>query len=217
MTSASATVYVVDDDEAVCESLRFLLESEGLTVATFPSAEAYLRQYRPEQRGCLLLDVRMRGMSGLELHAHLSQEPLHPPVLILTGHGDIPMAVRAIKGGAFDFLEKPVNDKLLLERVRAALQADVATRTLRAAQQETLRRLAQLTPRESEVLRLVAAGRQNRAIADELCIAEKTVEVHRKRVLQKMGVRSATALARLVLECEAASPQPGAAAPPAQA
>ncbi|MBK9119822.1 MAG: response regulator transcription factor [Phycisphaerales bacterium] len=204
MRPSDATVFVIDDDEALCEALRFLLEAAGLQVATFPSAESFLGSYDVQRRGCLLLDVRMQGMSGLELQACLARDPLHPPVILLTGHGDIPMAVQAMKAGAFDFLEKPVNDQLLVERVRAAIAADRATRDLRAARQETVRRMQLLTPREREVLGLIVTGRINRAIANELSIAERTVEVHRKRILQKMGVNSAAALTRIVLALETA-------------
>ncbi len=192
-------VYVVDDDEAVCEALRCLLESQGLRTETYTSAEAFLAACRPGQPGCLVLDVRMRGMSGMELHSRLAEEELQLPVIIISGHGDIPMAVRAIKAGALDFLEKPVSDALLVQRIRAALQVDAGNRRRRQEDGDVLARLAALTDREREVMELVIAGRPSKQIAAELGIKEKTVEAHRKHVLGKLGIHSTVDLVRLVL------------------
>lgn len=193
------TVFVVDDDPAICESLAGLLESRGLRVRTYPSAETFLAAYDPRQPGCIVLDVRMRGMSGLELQATLARDGDGPPVIILTGHGDIPMAVRAAKAGAVDFLEKPVNDEVLLQRIHLALEQERRTRSDRRQDHEVAARLADLTPREREVMDLIVAGLSNKQVATHLAITEKTVEVHRRRVLQKMGAHNAVDLVRLVV------------------
>ncbi|MEW6249155.1 MAG: response regulator transcription factor [Planctomycetota bacterium] len=200
MVTRTPTVFVVDDDQALCESLQWLLESVGLAVRTFPSAEQFLAAYDPADPGCLVLDIRMPGMNGLDLQNRLGGRGITLPVIVITGHGDVPLAVRALRAGAVDFLEKPVHDQLLLQRIRAALERDAATRREQERRSGTAARLAHLTPREREVLELVVAGRANKQIAAELGVTQKTVEVHRKRVMQKMGVRSAVALTRLILE-----------------
>jgi len=192
-------VYVVDDDEEVCEALRCLLVSKGLRTETYTSAEAFLAACRPGQPGCLVLDVRMRGMSGLELHGRLAEDELPLPVIIITGHGDISMAVRAIKAGAVDFLEKPVSDTVLVQRIRAALELDARNRRRWREGGEISACLDTLTDREREVMELVIIGRASKRIAAELGIAEKTVEAHRKHVLAKLGVHSAVELVRIVL------------------
>lgn len=196
---AEPIVFVVDDDPAICESLANLLESRGLRVRTYDSAETFLAAYDPRQPGCAVLDVRLRGMSGLELQAHLTRDGISLPVIILTGHGDIPMAVRAAKAGAVDFLEKPVNDEVLLQRIHLALDQERRARSDRLRDHELTARLADLTPREREVMDLIVAGLPNKQVATRLNITEKTVEVHRRRVLQKMGVHSAVDLVRLVV------------------
>lgn len=196
------TVFVVDDDEAMCEALTWLLESQGLSVATYNSAEDFLSAYDPARPGCLVVDVRMRGLSGLELQARLVEQGCPLPIIILTGHGDVPMAVRAVKAGAFDFLEKPVDDQRLLERIRAALALDAERRQAALARQLALMRLQTLTAREQQVLDLVVAGKPSKLIAFELGIAEKTVEVHRQRVMQKLEVRGVVELVHLVLSLE---------------
>lgn len=199
MTEAEPRVFVVDDDEAMCEALQWLLESEGLPVETYHSAEAFLETYHPRQPGCLVLDVRMRGMSGLDLQAYLAQKELGIPIIIITAHGDVPMAVRAVQGGAVDFLEKPVSDQVLLKRIRHALEIDAQARQELRQRADTAARLETLTPREREVMDLVTAGKASKHIATVLGIAEKTVEVHRKRVMHKMGVHNAVDLVRLVI------------------
>lgn len=198
--STEPTVFVVDDDVAICESLECLLGAEGFRTRTFDSAEAFLAEYDQEQPGCLVLDVRMRGMTGLELHERLTHDGITIPVIILTGHGDIPMAVRATQAGVVDFLEKPVNDQVLLQRVRDALERDAELLRRSLESMDFAERLAQLTPREREVMELVVAGNANKQTAVELGIAEKTVEVHRRRVMRKMGLRGAATLVRMVLE-----------------
>lgn len=199
MVESVPKVFVVDDDEAMCESVQWLLESEGLAAVTFDSAEAFLEAYTPTQPGCLVLDVRMRGMSGLDLHAKLVEEGIAIPVIIITGHGDVPMAVRAVKAGVVDFLEKPVHDQVLLEKIRQALERDAHTRRELEERRVAAEHLASLTPRERQVLELVVAGRANKQVAAQLRIAEKTVEVHRKRVMQKMEVHNVVDLVRAVM------------------
>lgn len=203
-------VFVVDDDPAIRESLANLLESRGLRVRTYPSAEAFLAAYDPREPGCAVLDVRLRGMSGLELQARLARDGNSLPVIILTGHGDIPMAVRAAKAGAVDFLEKPVNDEVLLQRIHLALEQERRTRPDRRRDHEVAARVADLTPREREVMDLIVAGLPNKQVATRLNITEKTVEVHRRRVLHKMGVHSAVDLVRLVLGHRPAPDDPAA-------
>ncbi len=202
--SVEPTVFVVDDDEDFCEALRWLLESDGFTVESYHDAESYLEAFDPRRPGVLLLDVRMRQMSGLELHRILVERGFDIPVIFLTGHGDVPMAVESVKRGAIDFLQKPVRDQLLLDRIRQAIEDDARQRAHAAAQQSVRDRLANLTRREREVMDLIVEGRPNKQIAAMLCVSEKTVEVHRKHVMSKMGVHSAVELVRVVLAVEQA-------------
>jgi FixJ family two-component response regulator len=198
-TSTEPMVYVVDDDEAMRNSLKWLIESVGLRVETYGSADDFLHGYYPGRGGCLLLDVRMPGMSGLELQEHLAEHQAHLPVIVITGHGDVPMAVRAMKAGAVDFIEKPFNDEFLLDSIRRALAVDAEQRGLQARQAEIATRLALLTPREHEVMEMVADGRSNKEIANALGVSAKTVEAHRARVMEKMEARSLAELVRMVL------------------
>ena len=190
--------------------LQWLLESAGLAARTFHSAEEFLGGYPPHHPGCLVLDIRMRGMDGLELQSRLAEHDITLPVIMLTGHGDIAMAVRAVKLGALDFLEKPVHDQLLVQCVRAALELDARRRAQRQQARDIAARLDTLTPREREVMNLVVTGKANKQIAAELQVTEKTIEVHRKRVMQKMGVRSAVALAQLIMGGRNDTPPAGA-------
>ena len=196
-------IYLVDDDEALRDSLVWLLESQGFKVAAFASAEDFLRRWRPEFNGCLLLDVRMPGMNGLELHERLKARFSTLPVIFITGHGDVPMAVSALKGGAADFIEKPFNDADLLRLVSQCLSREREEGARRRQGAEVSRRLAQLTVRELEVLDLIIAGKLNKQIADTLGISIKTVEVHRARVMEKMGAQSLAELVQAVLGVEA--------------
>jgi two-component system response regulator DctR len=189
---------VVDDDAAIRDSLAWLLGSRGLATRTWPSAEAFLAGHDPAQPGCLVLDVRMGGMSGVELFDALRAAGSALPVIFLTGHGDVPLAVAALKKGAFDFVEKPFNDNQLVDLVIAALRQDEARRSARAAEASLAARLEQLSDREREVMALVLKGLPNKAIADDLGLAVRTVEVHRARVFEKMGVRSAVELAGIL-------------------
>ncbi len=194
-----ATVFVVDDDDAMRESLTWLIESVGLNVETYASADDFLKSYYPGRPGCVLLDVRMPGMSGLELQGHLQQQQVTVPVIMITGHGDVPMAVRAMKAGAIDFIEKPFNDEQLLESIRNALSIDDTRRDEQAFKAEIASRLAQLTPRESEVMDMVTAGKSNKEIANSLGVSAKTVEAHRAKVMEKMEAGSLAELVRLVV------------------
>ncbi len=207
MGKTEPIVYVIDDDEALCQSIQMLLEAARLTARSFLVPEDFLKEYERGQPGCLVLDVRLRGTDGLDFQKRLVAEGIRLPVIMMTGHGDIPMAVRAVKNGAFDFLEKPVHDQLLIQRVRDALELDAANHAGHRHADEIAARLARLTPREREVMDLVVAGRANKQIAAQLQVTEKTVEVHRKRVMHKMGVRSAVALARLMINGRAAPPR----------
>jgi FixJ family two-component response regulator len=211
MTGASVanqqTVFIVDDDEAMRDSLAWLLESNELRVSAFESGEAFLDAYRDDMAGCLVLDVRMPGMSGLELHERLQAMNSPLPIIFVTGHGDVPMAVSALKKGAADFIEKPFNDKEILRLIEQCLAIDREQSGRRRHNADIERRLASLTPREREVMDLMAAGRLNKQIADDLGISIKTVEVHRARVMDKMEVRSLAELVQCVME--AARPSGG--------
>lgn len=193
------TICIVDDDQAVRDSLAWLVESVGLSARTFPDAPSFLAHPPPDDAGCLLLDVRMPGMSGLELQEELIRRGVGLPVIILTGHGDVPMAVRAMKQGALDFIEKPFNDQKLLDTVHRALALAREQRRREGSRQAAEQRLATLTPREREVMELVVAGKSNKEVATTLAISIKTVETHRARIMEKLEVDSLAALVRLSL------------------
>ncbi|MEC5397712.1 response regulator transcription factor [Uliginosibacterium sp. H1] len=197
--AAKQLVHIVDDDEALRDSLVWLLESTGLAVSAYASAEEFLAAWRPDITGCLVLDVRMPGMSGLELYEKLNGMHSTLPVIFITGHGDVPMAVSALKKGAVDFIEKPFNDRDMLKLIEQCLAQERSQREARRQGAEAQRRIEQLTPREREVLDLIVAGRLNKQIADDLGISIKTVEVHRARVMEKMGANSLAELVQHVL------------------
>lgn len=191
-------VHLVDDDEAIRDALGWLLRSRGVAAQAWASGEAFLQDYRVAMRGCLLLDMRMTGMTGLELFEILQSRGCTLPVLFLTGHADVPMAVRALKQGAFDFLEKPFNDNELVDRVLEALQFEAHRHGRDTDRSGITGRLATLSEREREVMHCILAGKLNKVIADELGITMRTVEVHRAHVFGKMKVRSAVELAQLL-------------------
>ena len=193
-----AIVYVVDDDESVRRSLARLLRSVGLSAETFPSAKAFLDQPASDRPGCLILDLRLPGPSGLDLQESLSQAGRELPIVFITGYGDVPTSVRAMRGGAFDFLQKPFNDQQLLDCVQRALALSRDQGAERAERTKLRERLETLTPREREVLMQVITGKLNKQIAGDLGIAEKTIKVHRGRVMQKMRANSVADLVRMV-------------------
>ncbi len=191
------TVFIVDDDQAVARSLRWLIESVRLKVETFASAQAFLDGYDAAKPGCLVLDVRMPGMSGIELQERLTAQRIRVPIIFITGHGDVQMAVRAVQAGAFDFIEKPFNDQDLLDRMQRAISFD-SERRERDTQRAQLGALfTSLTPREREVMDLVVEGMSNKAVANTLGLSAKTVEVHRAKVMEKMNARSVSDLVRM--------------------
>lgn len=191
-------VQIVDDDPAVRDALVWIFKSRGVESVAWDSAARFLEGYRDCDKGCLVLDVRMPDMSGIELFDRLRQRGCTLPVIFLTGHGDVPLAVRAIKDGAFDFLEKPFDDNAMVDRVLAALQVHEASTAADARKEQLRSALDNLTAREREVMDLVLAGKLNKVIADDLGIAMRTVEVHRSRIFEKMGVRSAVELSQLL-------------------
>jgi two-component system response regulator FixJ len=195
----SPTVFVVDDNPGVRKSLRALLESADLDVETFASGEEFLAAYDPDRAGCLLLDVRLRKSSGLDLQDELNRRKTTLPIIVLTGHGTVPTSVRALKAGAVDFLQKPAPPKMLLERVQAALQVDRQSRATAADEAVVTERLKHLTPREREVMELLLAGKSSKEIAAVLRVSIRTVEGHRRMVLSKIHVTSASQLVRVVL------------------
>jgi two-component system response regulator FixJ len=201
--AGSPTVYIVDDEEAVADSASMLLNSVGLKTRTFSDAQSFLAAYQPEMAGCLLLDVRMPRMGGLELQDELNKRRCTLPVIFVTGHGDVPMAVEAMRAGAMDFLQKPFNDDELIRRVQKALQEDAEQRAVLKQREEIERRWQELTDREREVAKRIADGQANKVVAAELAISERTVELHRARIMQKMGVRSLAQLVRMLLTLDA--------------
>jgi FixJ family two-component response regulator len=197
MPSLPPTVFIVDDDPAVLKSLARLLRSARLDVATFSSPREFLERHDPSASGCLVLDVAMPGLNGLELQEALTTKGSELPIIFLTGHGDIPMSVQAMKRGALDFLTKPVNDEDLLQAVHVAIDKDRLQRQTRAEVTEIQQRLATLTPREREVMEHVISGQLNKQTAADLGTVEKTIKVHRARVMEKMKVQSVAELVRL--------------------
>ena len=210
MTRADAPapiVFVVDDDEAVRASVAMLLESVALPVETYASAREFLDVWREERAGCLVLDLRMPGLSGLELQERLAARGSRLPIVFLTGHGDVPDAVAAMRSGAVDFLRKPFRDQDLLDRIQQALELDRGRREAAEERRDLAARLDRLTPREREVLDRVVAGQPNKQIAAELGVSDRTVEIHRSRAMVKMEAGSLAELVRIVLRAgETASP-----------
>jgi FixJ family two-component response regulator len=193
------TVFIVDDDDAVRRFLTGLIQSIDLKVEAYASAKDFLDAYEPGHPGCLLLDVRMPGMSGLELQRELVDRSIDVPVIILTGHGNVPVAVQAMKAGAVDFIEKPFNNELLLDRIQKAVAQSLRLDSERERHGETLRRLDTLTPRERQIFDLVVTGETNKSIAYHFKISEKTVEIHRANVMRKMQARSLASLVHMAV------------------
>lgn len=198
MTDAEdPVVYVVDDDEAILDSLGLLLKSARLQCRSFSNATDFLDEFDAGRHCCLLADVRMPGMSGLELQEELNRRGISIPTIFITGHGDVPMAVRAMKEGALDFIQKPFRDEDLIRRIHDALNVDREQMDHRRSSLEIMQRFESLTPRESEVMRKVVEGCANKVIAFDLEVSQRTVELHRARVMRKMGVRSLAELVRM--------------------
>ena len=208
-----ALVFVVDDDEAVRSSTKLLLKSVGLPAVTYSSAQEFLDNYDQMQPGCVVLDVRMPAMSGLELQQLLNMRGAIIPVIFITGHGDIPMAVEAMQHGAFDFLQKPFRDQDLLDRVQKALEKDRVNRVQLREKTRIQERRESLTPREREILELMTRGKPNKVMAADLGVSQRTVEIHRARVMEKMGASSLAQLVRMVMDLDQSAASLEAAAP----
>lgn len=197
MTSFDATVFIVDDDPLIRDALKQLIKSVGLGAQTFSSAQEFLEQDLPEIPSCLILDIRMPRLSGFDLQDELAKRGLTIPIIFVTGHGSVPLSVRAMKGGAVDFIQKPFEDQELLDAIHHAIEKDRQTSMKQAEIREIERRVESLTPRENEVLVLVAAGMLNKQIAYDLGMSENTVKTHRARIMRKMKVESLAELVRL--------------------
>lgn len=200
--SQAPVVFVVDDDPSVRSSLKFLMSSVGLQVEGFESADALLKRNPPDAPSCLVLDVRLRGLSGLDFQRELAARNCHMPIIFITGHGDVPMSVRAMKAGAVEFLTKPFRDQDLLDAVRIALEKDRERRERNREVSDLKERFNSLTPREQEVISLVVSGKLNKQIADQLGTAENTVKVHRSRVMEKMHAQSVAELVKMIGKLE---------------
>ena len=196
---SGSTVFIVDDDATLRKSIRWLVESVGLTVKAYPSAEAFLAEFDASMPGCLVLDVRLGGLSGLDLQQELSQRGSRLPIIVISGFAEVPTAVRALKAGAFDFIEKPFSEQQLLDRIREAIETDRKGRDDEALRKEVEARVALLTRREREVMDMVVAGKASKVIASDLGLSPKTVEVHRARVMSKMQAGSIAELVRLAV------------------
>ena len=199
-TPQKASVFIVDDDAAVRDALKFLMRSVGHPVEVYASAQEFLDAYRDDRPGCLVLDIRMPGMSGLELQEKLVERRAIVPIIFITGHGDVPMAVEAMQAGAMDFIQKPFRDQDLLDRINQALDKDAANRQALRELNAIRERLASLTPREREVMDLVVKGKANKVIAGDLDLSQRTVEIHRARVMEKMQASSLAHLVRMAIE-----------------
>ena len=195
--SATPQIYVVDDDDAMRRALDTLLSTVGYKTGVFSRPSEFLEKFKPDSPGCLVLDIRMPDMSGLELQQHLNRMGSMLPVIFITGHGDVPMAVQAMKEGAFEFIQKPFRDQDLLDRINHALKHDAENRNTVARRADIQHRLESLTPRERQVMDMVVDGAANKVIAIDLGLSERTVEIHRAKVMEKMGARSVAHLVKL--------------------
>jgi two-component system, LuxR family, response regulator FixJ len=208
MKEEPATVFIVDDDEAVRASLKLLLKTLGLPALAYASAQEFLTAFDPQRAGCLVLDIRMPAMSGLELQQELNTRGALLPIIFITGHGDVPMAVEAMQQGAMDFLQKPFRDQDLIDRINKALERDRAGRELLSNRARIQARIASLSPREQEVLAQVTQGKINKVIAAELALSQRTVEIHRSHIMEKMGANSLAHLVRMVIDAGTVPPVP---------
>jgi len=199
VSDTDPTVFLVDDDHAVRDALDLLLEAASFKTASFENARAFLDAYKDNQAGCLVLDIRMPDMSGMELQDALIARKITLPIIFLTGHGNVPMSARAFRSGAIDFMEKPFDESTLLERIREAIQLDRTNRETAARREIAGARLTTLTQREQQVMLLVVAGKVNKEIATELNLSHRTIEIHRGRVMEKTGARSLTQLIELAV------------------
>jgi two-component system response regulator TtrR len=197
---ARPTAYIVDDDEAIRTLWRWLMESNGIAVQTFATAAEFIASYRAGGLACLVLDVRLPGMSGLELQEYLKREGVEIPIVFVSGHGDVPTAVSALKGGAVDFIQKPFSYRDVLAIIQRAFERDAQLRERRTRRSQLAERIASLTEREREVMQRVVEGKLNKVIADELAISVKTVEFHRAKVMEKMGADSVAGLVQLMMQ-----------------
>ncbi|QQD17400.1 response regulator transcription factor [Spongiibacter nanhainus] len=197
--TTEATVYLVEDDDAVRDSLQMVLESVGHKVAAYSRGDAFLEDFSTEMAGCMVLDIRMPGMNGMELQRQLNSRNSILPIIFVTGHGDVPMAVEAMQKGAVDFVQKPYREEELLGKIQQAIAADAESRAELAEKHKIVERLQELTPREKQVMDLMIEGKANKVIAFDLDISQRTVEIHRARVMEKMGVRSLAHLVRMVM------------------
>jgi len=202
MSANRASVFIVDDDPAIRDSLSLMIEQENIAVMTFASGEAFLRDYQPECKGCAIIDIRMPGMSGIELHNTLLKQNIILPVIFLTGHGDIPMSVQAMKAGAFDFLTKPITREKLITTVNAAILKSEINLSNYQHHEESLSKLKTLTERERDVMLLAVQGKSNKQIARELGISHRTVEIHKSKIMQKTGAINLLDLARIARDGE---------------
>lgn len=193
-------VFIVDDDDAVRESLAFLMKSINQPAETYASAQDFLDGYKPGKAGCVLLDIRMPGMSGLELQSKMKEEHIILPIIFITGHGDVPMAVKAIQDGAADFILKPFHDQELIDRIQEVLAEDAENRAGLLERSEIIKRMETLTEREKEVMEQVVAGKANKVVAIDLNVSQRTVEIHRANVMEKMKAKSLAQLVRLVIK-----------------
>lgn len=202
MASSEATVFIVDDDEAVRDSLGLLLRSVGYRARCYAGARDFLKAFDPKDYGCLVLDIRMPGMTGLELQKHLADIGCNIPIVFITGHGDIPMAVEAVRQGAVDFLQKPFEDQELVDRINDALKQAAEQREGELERLQILDRIESLTAREKQVMGQVVLGKANKVIAGDLGVSQRTVEIHRARVMEKMQANSLAHLVRMVMVAE---------------
>ena len=202
MMNSEPTVFIVDDDAAIRQAMEFLMRSVDMRCEVYRSADEFLTAWDETRAGCIVLDIRMPGMGGLELQERLRERDSSLPIIFFTGHADVPMAVDAMQKGAFDFIQKPIRDQDLLERIAAAMKEDRAKRAEYERKNEISERVATLTARERDVMDLVVTGKANKVVAYELGVSQRTVEIHRARVMEKMGAHSLADLVRMILESQ---------------